>query len=74
MSERLKKDNLFSGKIQKIPVGSNITVSNVKKIALFKKTSDELEVWQATKRTEIAISDTDADDVFDAEYTIFREV
>ena len=72
MSERLKKDNLFSGKIQKIPVGSNITVSNVKKIALFKKTSDELEVWQATKRTEISISDTDADDVFDAEYSIFR--
>ena len=49
-------------------------MSNVKKISLFKKTSDELEVWQATKRTEIAISDTDADDVFDAEYTIFREV
>jgi hypothetical protein len=63
----------ISGSILKIPVGNKITVTHVKKTLLFKKTSDELEVWQATKKTEVIMNDTDSE-AFLTEYTLLRNV
>jgi hypothetical protein len=53
-------------------VGNKVTLTNLKKTFLFKKTAEELEVWQATKKTQVINNDVDCE-AFMMDYTEFRK-
>jgi hypothetical protein len=55
----------------KVPVGSRISISSLKKSTLFKKCPEQTEAWQATKRSEILVCDACAE-AFDREFSTFR--